>query len=276
MDCWISDQVIRDKNQKAVNCGLGTFLGDLHYKQKRNLAEKYKPKLKKMKSSLTLKALEHKLWMGAHIWSSYQYNRHIYGASPKKNGDFAWVMHMHSSVRDNTGRMAVVVPHGVLFRGRTEAKIRELLIKNGSLECVIWLAENLFYGTSTSACVLVLRKGKKALKSKKILFINADKIYTKGRTQNTMTEAQADEIYDIYKRQHENPNEIEGVSCWVSISEIKENGFSLNIARYVQKPLEEEAITIEGALEDFKQKFADLEQAEGELEVLLAKESFKL
>ncbi len=213
---------------------------------------------------------------GHDSWSADQYNRHIYGVAPKKNGDFAWIMHMYSSMRDNAGRMAVVVPHGVLFRGSSEAKIREALIKNGALECVIGLAENLFYGTPISACVLILRKDRNKIKRKEVLFINANEIYTKGRAQNTMSEAQADEVYDIYKRQHEAPKKIEGVSCWVPISEIEKNNFNLNIAHYVQKPQEEETITIEEALRDFKQKLVDLEQTENELEALLAKEGFEL
>ena len=213
---------------------------------------------------------------GHESWSADQYDRHVYGVAPKKNGDFAWVMHMHSSMRDKTGRMAVVVPHGVLFRGGSEAKIRKALIKNGFLECVIGLAENLFYGTGISACVLILRKDPQTLNRKEVLFINANEIYTKGRAQNTMSEVQADQIYDIYNQQHTTPTEMEGVSRWVSISEIKENDFNLNIARYVQKPLEEETITVEEALKDFKQKLADLEQAEGGLETLLAKEGFEL
>lgn len=213
---------------------------------------------------------------GHDSWSADPYNRHAYGIAPKKNGDFAWIMHMYASMRVETGRMAVVVPHGVLFRGSSEAKIREALIKNGALECVIGLAENLFYGTDISACVLVLRKDKKTLDRKAILFINADEIYTKGRAQNTMSEGQADEIYNIYKRQHETAEEIQGVSRWVPIKEIEENDFNLNIARYVQKPLEEETIAVEEALKDFKQKLAHLEQTEDELEVLLAKESFEL
>ncbi len=213
---------------------------------------------------------------GHESCSADQYDRHVYGVAPKKNGDFAWVMHMHSSMRDKTGRMAVVVPHGVLFRGGSEAKIRKALIKNGSLECVIGLAENLFYGTGISACVLILRKDPQTLNRKEVLFINANEIYTKGRAQNTMSEAQADQIYDIYNQQHTAPTEMEGVSRWVLVSEIEENDFNLNIARYVQKPLEEETITVEEALKDFKQKSADLEQAEDELETLLAKEGFEL
>ena len=218
---------------------------------------------------------------GYDSWIADQYNRHIYGVAPKKNGDFAWIMHMYASMRDssatdNGGRMAVVVPHGVLFRGSSEVKIRKELIKNGALECVIGLAENLFYGTGISACVLVLRKDKKTLNRKEVLFINASEIYTKGRAQNTMSEDQADGIYNIYKQQHKTPKEIEGISRWVPIKEIEENDFNLNIARYVQKPLEEETITVEEALKDFKQKLTELEQAEDELESLLSKEGFEL
>ena len=213
---------------------------------------------------------------GYDEWSADRYGRHVYGIAPKKNGDFAWVMHMYFSMRDNVGRMAVVVPHGVLFRGGSEAKIRSALVEKGSLECVIGLAGNLFYGTGISACVLVLRKDKKTLKRKKILFINADEIYTKGRAQNTMSETQADKIYHIYKRQHTKPSEMEGVSRWVPISEIEENDFNLNIARYVQKPFEEETVTVKEALKDFKQKLANLERAENELENLLSKEGFNL
>lgn len=213
---------------------------------------------------------------GHTSWSSDQYNRHIYGVAPKKNGDFAWIMHMYSSMRDKTGRMAVVMPHGVLFRGGSEAGIRKALIKNGVLECVIGLAENLFYGTGISACILVLRKDRKTLRRKEVLFINADEIYTKGRAQNTLSESQADEIYQIYMHQHTKPATMEGVSRWVPVSEIEENDFNLNIARYVQKPLEEESITVEEALQDFKQKLAELEKAEDELEALLAREGFEL
>ncbi len=91
-----------------------------------------------------------------------------------------------------------------------------------------------------------------------------------------MSESQADEIYSIYSSQHEKAHEQEGVSRWIEYDELKENDFNLNIARYVQKPLEEETVTVEEALRDFKQKLAELEQAENELEVLLKREGFEL
>lgn len=211
---------------------------------------------------------------GHDKWVSDPYNRHTFGLAPKTNGDFAWVMHMYTSMKESIGRMAVVLPHGVLFRSGAEAKIRKKLLDIGAIEAVIGLAGNLFYGTGIPASILILRKV--ARKKAPVLFINADEIYTKGRAQNTMTEAQADEIYNIYLKQHEESFEQEGVSRWVEYNELKENDFNLNIARYVQKPLEEETITVEEALLDFKEKLAELETAENELELLLEREGFTL
>ena len=211
---------------------------------------------------------------GHDKWSSDPFNRHTFGLAPKKNGDFAWVMHMRTSMKEATGRMAVVLPHGVLFRSGAEAKIRKKLLDIGAIETIIGLAGNLFYGTGIPACILILRKTMR--KKAPVLFINAEEIYTKGRAQNTMTTAQADEIYGIYKKQNKKKYEQEGVSRWVEYSELKENDFNLNIARYVQKPLEEETITVEEALRDFKEKLAELEKAEDELEALLEREGFEL
>lgn len=211
---------------------------------------------------------------GYDKWSSDPYNRHIFGLAPKTNGDFAWVMHMYSSMRNQESRMAVVLPHGVLFRSGAEAKIRKKLIEKGAIEAVIGLAGNLFYGTGIPACVLVLRKKERT--KAPILFINAEEIYTKGRAQNTMSNDQADEIYGIYKTQLESSFEEEGVCRWVDFSELKDNDFNLNIARYVQKPLEEETITVEEALKDFKLKLNALEKSENELEALLEREGFEL
>ena len=211
---------------------------------------------------------------GHDKWSSDPFNRHTFGLAPKKNGDFAWVMHMHTSMKESTGRMAVVLPHGVLFRSGAEAKIRKKLLDIGAIETIIGLAGNLFYGTGIPACILILRKTMR--KKAPVLFINAEEIYTKGRAQNSMATAQADKIYGIYKKQNKKKYEQEGVSRWVEYSELKENDFNLNIARYVQKPLEEETITVEEALRDFKEKLAELEKAEDELEVLLEREGFEL
>lgn len=215
---------------------------------------------------------------GYDLWSSDPYGRKKYGLAPKTNGDFAWVQHMFASLNEN-GRMAVVLPHGVLFRGGAERTIRTKLLQENRIEAIIGVASNLFYGTGIPACILVMRKSRPVAHQDHVLIMNAEEIFTKGRAQNTLSNDQADEIFNIYRQQElQGPHgqEIEGVARWVAISEIGENDFNLNIARYVQKPLEEETITVDEALKDFQQKLAALEQAENELEALLIKERFEL
>jgi type I restriction enzyme M protein len=214
---------------------------------------------------------------GYDVWEAAPYSRNQYGMPPKTNGDFAWVQHMFASLNEK-GRMSVVLPHGVLFRGGAEGKIRTKLLKENRLEAIIGVASNLFYGTGIPASILVLRKQRPSDHKDHVLIINAEEIFTKGRAQNTLSETQADEIYGIYQQQEQlGPNkakEIEGVARWVNLSELEENGFNLNITRYVQKPLEEETITVEEALKDLQQKLTALEQAEDDLEQLLIKEGF--
>lgn len=214
---------------------------------------------------------------GHDYWTSDPYGRASFGLAPKTNGDFAWVQHMFASL-NGEGRMAVVLPHGVLFRGGAEGKIRKKLLKENRIVAVIGVASNLFYGTGIPACILVLRKARPEEHNDHVLIVNAEEIFTKGRAQNTLSETQADDIYDIYQQMRikgPKADDIEGVARWVPHSEIEENDFNLNIARYVQKPLEEETITVEEALKDFQQKLAALEEAEQELEALLIKEGFE-
>lgn len=215
---------------------------------------------------------------GHDYWTNDPYGRIGYGLAPKTNGDFAWVQHMFTSLNDE-GRMAVVLPHGVLFRSGAEGKIRTKLLKENCIVAVIGVASNLFYGTGIPACILVLRKARPETHKDHVLIVNAEEIFTKGRAQNTLSETQADDIYDIYKEmrtQGPKADDIEGIARWVSHSEVEENDFNLNIARYVQKPLEEETVTVEEALKDFQQKLAALEVSEQELEALLIKEGFEL
>jgi len=215
---------------------------------------------------------------GHDYWASDPYGRASFGLAPKTNGDFTWVQHMFASLNDE-GRMAVVLPHGVLFRGSAEGKIRKKLLQENYIVAVIGVASNLFYGTSIPACILVLRKARPEVHKDHVLIVNADEIFTKGRAQNTLSESQADEIYDIYQNMRAKgpkADDIEGVARWVPHSEIEENDFNLNIARYVQNPLEEETIPVEDALKDFQQKLASLEVAEQDLEALLIKEGFEL
>jgi type I restriction enzyme M protein len=216
---------------------------------------------------------------GHELWQADPFSRNQYGLSPKKNGDFAWVQHMFSSLNDD-GRMAVVLPHGVLFRGATEGKIRTKLLKENRIEAIIGVASNLFYGTAIPASIIVLRKKRPSSHVDHVLIINAEEIFSKGRAQNTLSELQADDIYKIYSNQERNgpkeAQEVEGVARWVHINEIEENDFNLNIARYVQSPLEEESITVEEAILDFQNKLISLEKTEKVLETLLIEEGFEL
>ena len=216
---------------------------------------------------------------GHGLWESDPYRRNQYGLAPKNNADFSWVQHMFASL-NKKGRMAVVLPHGVLFRGGTEGKIRTKLLKENRIEAIIGVASNLFYGTGIPASIIVLSKLRPKNHKDSVLIINAEDIFTKGRAQNTLSEVKADSIYDIYTRQKsEGPDkakEIEGVARWVGLAEIEENDFNLNIVRYVQKPLNEETIAVEDALFDFQQKLSKLEKAQGELENMLVEEGFEL
>ncbi|MDP2487499.1 type I restriction-modification system subunit M [Pseudoalteromonas marina] len=215
---------------------------------------------------------------GYDLWSADPYGRKQYGLAPKNNGDFAWVQHMFASLNEQ-GRMAVVLPHGVLFRGGAEGKIRAQLLKQNCIEAIIGVASNLFYGTGIPACILVLRKSRPASQQDHVLIVNAEETFTKGRAQNTLSNEQADEIFNIYHQQEiagPKAKEIEGFARWVALSEIKENDFNLNIARYVQKSLKEDTTTVKEALKDFQTKLALLEKAEDELEALLIKEGFEL
>lgn len=152
----------------------------------------------------------------------------MYGAlAPKSKADYAFVQHMLYSLSEN-GTMAVVLPHGVLFRGASEAIIRKYIVKNKNwLDAVIGLPENLFFGAKIPTCILVFKKCRKD--DKNILFIDASKYFEPGKSQNRLNDSDVDRIIDAYKQR----TDIEKYSKVVSLSEIEENDYNLNISRYV-------------------------------------------
>ena len=170
-----------------------------------------------------------------------------YGAlAPKNKADYAFVTHMLHHLADD-GVMAVVLPHGVLFRGGAEGKIRRAIIeKFNYLDAVIGLTPNLFYGTSIPACILVFKKCKE---EDNILFIEASKLYEKGKNQNYLKDEHIQKILDTYKER----KEIEKFSHLATIKEIKENDFNLNIPRYVDTFEEEEPIDIDEVAKAIKE-----------------------
>ncbi|MDP3066282.1 MAG: N-6 DNA methylase, partial [Methanobacteriaceae archaeon] len=153
----------------------------------------------------------------------------LFGWAPEKGkkGDLMFVQHMISSL-NRDGKMAVIMPHGVLFRGSAEKEIRSGIAESRILEAVIGLPSGLFYGTGIPACVLVINKNRTDDKEK-VLFINADREYKEGKNQNKLRPEDIEKITYVYKNKIEYPK----YSKLVSIDELKEEDFNLNIRRYV-------------------------------------------
>lgn len=160
-----------------------------------------------------------------------------YGLAPKSAADFAFLLHGFHFLSDE-GTMAIILPHGVLFRGGTEEKIRTKLLKDGNIDTIIGLPANLFFSTGIPVCILVLKKCKKF---DDVLFINASEYYDRGKRQNVLLPEHLEKIVDAYQYRKENDKKY---SRRVSMDEIEKNGFNLNISRYVSTVVEEEIIDL--------------------------------
>ncbi len=163
--------------------------------------------------------------------------------APKSAADFAFLLHgFHFLGKEGT--MAIILPHGVLFRGGAEERIRTKLLMDNNIDTVIGLPSNLFYSTGIPVCILVLKKCKK---EDDVLFINASEHFEKGKRQNTLREGKNGEPNDIQKivetYQHR-PEQIERYARRVSMEEIKKNGYNLNISRYVSTSIDEVKIDL--------------------------------
>lgn len=202
---------------------------------------------------------------GREPWQSDRFGRNFSGLPPKKSGDYAWVQHMIKSMAQPHGRMAVVLPHGVLFRMRAEGKIRRKLLEMDLLEAVIGLGPNLFYGTGLAAAILVFRQRKPGLHEGKVLFIDASELYRSGRNQNTLELEHEQQILEWYQAFEE----VEGHVHVAAREEIADNDWNLNIARYVEPVIEEEEITVAEAVEKLNQALQVAYAAEDRLLQLL-------
>jgi type I restriction enzyme M protein len=161
-----------------------------------------------------------------------------HGVAPKSAADFAFLLHGFQFLKED-GVMAIILPHGVLFRGGVESRIRKKLLEDGHIDTVIGLPANLFYSTGIPVCILVLKKCKKP---DDVLFINASEHFEKGKRQNVLTEEHIEKIIDTYK---ERPQEIERYARRVEMAEIEENDYNLNITRYVSTAEPEQIIDLE-------------------------------
>jgi type I restriction enzyme M protein len=162
-----------------------------------------------------------------------------FGLAPKSAADFAFLLHGFHFLSDKEGTMAIILPHGVLFRGGAEQRIREKLLKDNNIDTVIGLPGKLFYSTGIPVCIVVLKKCKKF---DDVLFINASEEYVPGKRQNSLDpEKHIKRIVDTYQYR---PERIERYARRVSMAEIEENDFNLNISRYVSNAKEDEKVDL--------------------------------
>ena len=171
-----------------------------------------------------------------------RFHRFDVGVPPASKGDWAFLLHMIASMSGN-GRVAAVAPHGVLFRGASEGNIRKAIIEKNLIDAVIGLPENLFYGTSIPASIIVFRKGRT---NTDVLFVDASKQFKKEKAKNVLRDEDVEKIANVYKAYRNGENaENEKYSHVATLDEIKENEYNLNIPRYVDTFEEEEIIDID-------------------------------
>lgn len=205
-----------------------------------------------------------------------QYNRFHRGVPPKSKGDYAFITHMIETTYEDVGKTGVIVPHGVLFRGSSEGKIREQLIKENLLEAVIGLPANLFFGTGIPAAILIFNKGKGD--NKDVLFIDASREYQEGKNQNRLREDKdIKHIVDTYKAfkaaasltTEEGAVMEEKYAYRATLKEIEENDYNLNIPRYVDTFEEEAPIDIATTQAEIIRLKSELAGVEAQMETYL-------
>ncbi|MEX2405638.1 MAG: type I restriction-modification system subunit M [Candidatus Paceibacterota bacterium] len=174
------------------------------------------------------------------IFKSNKYGRiEGYEMPPKKNADYAFVLHILKSMNSN-GRAGVVLPHGVLFRGGAEGRIREQILKNDLIEAVIALPAKLFYGTGIPAAIIIFNRNKSESHKGKVLIIDAEKDFSEGKNQNALR------VQDIQKivKTYDNYKDVENYARVVDLKELEENDFNLNVRRYIESGDKEEEIDV--------------------------------
>lgn len=193
---------------------------------------------------------------GAEKAAADVYKRFHRGVPPKTKGDYAFISHMVETINHDNGRVGVVVPHGVLFRGSSEGKIRTKLIEDDNLlDAVIGLPSNLFFGTGIPAAILIFKQNRD---DKSVLFIDASREYEDGKNQNKLRESDIKKIVETYRKRET----VDKYSYLATFDEIKENDFNLNIPRYVDTFEEEEEIDINEVQREIKAIEAELAETQ--------------
>lgn len=203
---------------------------------------------------------------GRELWENDPWGRAQYGLPPDSYGDYAFVQHMIASMAlGSNSRMAVVLPQGALFRKAAEGKIRQALLEEDLVEAVIGLAPNLFYGTGLAGCIMILRRKKPAKRKNKVLIIDASSLFRKGRAQNFLESEHGQQIVEWFKAFED----VEDRAKVVSLDEIKEEGWTLNISRYVLPPIGEDIPPLPDAVADLKEALQEARHAEEHLRTVL-------
>jgi type I restriction enzyme M protein len=198
-----------------------------------------------------------------------KYNRFFRGMPPKSKGDYAFISHMIETAKVKSGRVAVIVPHGVLFRGASEGKIREALIRENLLDAVVGLPSNLFQTTGIPVAMLVFdrsrEKGGINEERKDVIFIDASREFIANKTQNNLS----DEIIEKIVKTYQTREDVEKYAHIATFKEIEENEFNLNIPRYVDTFEEEEEVDIEEVRKEIKRVEEELREVEGRMRRIL-------
>ena len=195
-----------------------------------------------------------------------RWRRFEWGVPPTSKGDYAFVLHMIHSLDAENGRMGIVLPHGVLFRGASEGKIRQKLIEYNLLDAVIGLPANLFYGTGIPACILIFKKNRTR---RDVLFIDAsgDGCYEKGKNQNFLRDCDIDKIVQTYTAR----KNVDKFAYVASLDEIRENEYNLNIPRYVNTFEEEPLVDIDQVKKDIEKIESELSDVQKKMKSFLDK-----
>ena len=202
---------------------------------------------------------------GTEVWEADPWGRAVFGLPPKSYGDYAWVQHMTASMAEGTGRMAVVLPQGALFRKGAEGKIRNAILEHDLIEAVIGLAPNIFYGTGLAPAILTLRRTKPPERKERVLIVDASSLYRKGRAQNFLDPEHADQIVTWVKAFED----VEDRAKVVGLDEIEAEDWTLNISRYVLPPIGQDIPPLSEAVAAFKEALTEARAAEDSLREVL-------
>jgi type I restriction enzyme M protein len=205
---------------------------------------------------------------GADEAASDKYNRFWRGIPPKSKGDYAFISHMVETALAGEGKVGVIVPHGVLFRGGAEGKIRQKMLEDNLIKAVIGLPANLFFGTGIPAAILIFDKGKK---TRDVLFIDASREFLDGKNQNKLRDQDIEKIVKTFR----DFKTVDKYAYRATFEEIRENDFNLNIPRYVDTFEEEEEVDIPAVMKEIKQIEAELATTRKEMDKYLKELGFK-